>query len=162
MSSVSVSPATEVTSQWDLQANDPRERVPLVLGDNDFTTVTDTVTEIAMRRTPPMWYVAMTISLSPLRLATHARTVRSLPVTVIATSHTAQLPVLHELAIATPAASATSSMFAPRGAFVETSPVGVMNRTGTVCDSAAVRAKITISERSIYESCVKCVNVSAQ
>ncbi len=31
------------------QLNDPRERVPLVLGDNNFTTVTDKVTEIALR-----------------------------------------------------------------------------------------------------------------
>ncbi len=55
-------------TQWELQANHPSQRVPLVLGDNDFTTVTDTVTEIALRRTPPMWYVAMAMSLSLLSL----------------------------------------------------------------------------------------------
>ncbi len=36
---------TELT-QWELQANNPSERAPLVLGDNDFTTVTDTVTAL--------------------------------------------------------------------------------------------------------------------
>ena len=50
------------------QLNDPRERVPLVLGDNNFTTVTDKVTEIALRKTPTAWYIAFSISLSLLSL----------------------------------------------------------------------------------------------
>ncbi len=54
--------------QHELQPNDPRERVALVLGENDFTTVTDTVTKIALKRTPPMWYVAMAMALSLLSL----------------------------------------------------------------------------------------------
>ncbi|MCA9165672.1 MAG: polysulfide reductase NrfD, partial [Planctomycetales bacterium] len=54
--------------QWDQQLHDPRERVPLVLGKHNFTTVTDLVTGIALGRTPTMWYVAMAVSLSLLSL----------------------------------------------------------------------------------------------
>jgi molybdopterin-containing oxidoreductase family membrane subunit len=52
----------------DRQINDPRTRVPLVLGDNNFTTVTDKVTELALRRTPTAWYIAFSISLTLLSL----------------------------------------------------------------------------------------------
>ncbi len=50
------------------QPNDPRQRAPLVLGNNDFTTVTDKVTELALRRTPTAWYVAFAVSLFLLSL----------------------------------------------------------------------------------------------
>ncbi len=54
--------------QWEEQKYDPTRRTPLVLGNHDFTTVTDLVTGINLRRTPPMWYVAFAISLSLLSL----------------------------------------------------------------------------------------------
>ncbi len=50
------------------QLNDPYERTPLVLGDNDFTTVTDKVTSLALRKTPTAWYIAFSISLTLLSL----------------------------------------------------------------------------------------------
>lgn len=50
------------------QGNDPRTRVPLVLGDHSFTTVTDKVTELALRKTPIAWYIAFSISLTLLSL----------------------------------------------------------------------------------------------
>jgi len=47
----------------DNTAEDPRRRAPLVLGEQDFTTVTDTVCEIVERRTPPRaWTVAIGVS----------------------------------------------------------------------------------------------------
>jgi Ni/Fe-hydrogenase subunit HybB-like protein len=47
----------------DNTGDDPRQRAPLVLGDNDFTTVTETVCEIVERRqTPRAWYLAFGIS----------------------------------------------------------------------------------------------------
>jgi molybdopterin-containing oxidoreductase family membrane subunit len=58
----------ESDCQWDQQLHDPRERVPLVLGTHDFTSVTDLVSGIALGKTPRMWYVAMAISLSLLSL----------------------------------------------------------------------------------------------
>lgn len=68
MSSIATVANSEAESQWELQLDNPSQRVPLVLGDNDFTTVTDTVTELALRRTPRAWYVAFTISLSLLSI----------------------------------------------------------------------------------------------
>ncbi|MGI9455920.1 MAG: NrfD/PsrC family molybdoenzyme membrane anchor subunit [Aeoliella sp.] len=50
------------------QANDPRQRAPLVLGDNDFTTVTDKVTSLAFKPTPAAWYIAFAVSLTLLSL----------------------------------------------------------------------------------------------
>ena len=58
----------EQSDQSSSQVNDPRSRVPLVLGDNNFTTVTDTVTELALRKTPTAWYIAFSISLTLLSL----------------------------------------------------------------------------------------------
>jgi len=55
-------------SQWEQQAYDPRERAALVLGEHDFTTVTDSIAGIALGKTPTMWYVAMSVSLSLLSL----------------------------------------------------------------------------------------------
>jgi hypothetical protein len=55
-------------SQWEQQAYDPRERATLVLGEHDFTTVTDSIAGIALGKTPTMWYVAMSVSLSLLSL----------------------------------------------------------------------------------------------
>ncbi|MBL8872200.1 MAG: polysulfide reductase NrfD [Planctomycetaceae bacterium] len=55
-------------SQWEQQAYDPRERAALVLGEHDFTTVTDSIADIALGKTPTMWYVAMSVSLSLLSL----------------------------------------------------------------------------------------------
>jgi Ni/Fe-hydrogenase subunit HybB-like protein len=43
--------------------DDPRRRAPLVLGDNDFTTVTETVCGVVERPKPPLaWYIAFGIS----------------------------------------------------------------------------------------------------
>ena len=50
------------------QVNDPRLRAPLVLGDNDFASVTDKVTTLALRQTPTIWYVALAFSLVLLAL----------------------------------------------------------------------------------------------
>ena len=55
-------------SQWEQQAYDPRERATLVLGEHDFATVTDSIADIALGKTPTMWYVAMSVSLSLLSL----------------------------------------------------------------------------------------------
>ena len=79
MSSISLSSQTALVerardsddgapTQWEQQTYDPRQRTALVLGDHDFTTVTDTVTGIALGKTPTMWYVAMAVSLSLLSL----------------------------------------------------------------------------------------------
>jgi len=47
----------------DNTVEDPTRRAPLVLGDNDFTTVTETVCSIAERPKPPRaWYIAFAIS----------------------------------------------------------------------------------------------------
>lgn len=54
-------------SEPDNTSDDPRERSPLVLGDHDFGTLTDKVTDIALKpinQTPKAWYIAMAISLS--------------------------------------------------------------------------------------------------
>ncbi len=68
MSSSATVPNSQSQSQWELQLDNPSQRVALVLGDNDFTTVTDTVTALALRRTPPAWYVAFAVSLSLLSI----------------------------------------------------------------------------------------------
>ncbi len=49
-----------------VQVNDPRHRVPLVLGGHDFTTLTDLVTGLALRRAPTAWYIAFSIALTLL------------------------------------------------------------------------------------------------
>ena len=59
---------SESTSTSGRQENDPQQRVPLVLGDNDFSTVTEKVTSLALRPAPGGWYVAFGISLSMLSL----------------------------------------------------------------------------------------------
>ncbi|MEW6337973.1 MAG: NrfD/PsrC family molybdoenzyme membrane anchor subunit [Acidobacteriota bacterium] len=49
----------------DNSLEDPRRRAPLVLGENDFTTVTEKVCAIAERPRPPReWYIAFAISAS--------------------------------------------------------------------------------------------------
>jgi Ni/Fe-hydrogenase subunit HybB-like protein len=54
-------PARELDNSFD----DPRRRAPLVLGSNDFTTVTETVCGIVERpKTPRAWYVAFGLSLA--------------------------------------------------------------------------------------------------
>ena len=54
-------PARELDNTFD----DPRRRAPLVLGSNDFTTVTETVCGVVERPKPPRaWYVAFAISLT--------------------------------------------------------------------------------------------------
>jgi molybdopterin-containing oxidoreductase family membrane subunit len=79
MSSLSLSSAKELSgeqsergegqsTQWEQQSYDPRQRAPLVLGEHDLTTVTDTVVGITFNKTPTMWYVAMAVSLSLLSL----------------------------------------------------------------------------------------------
>ena len=69
MATIDVSTTTsEAVASSSRQINDPRTRVPLVLGDNNFTTVTDKVTALALRPTPRAWYVAFSISLTLLSL----------------------------------------------------------------------------------------------
>ncbi|MEQ1826787.1 MAG: NrfD/PsrC family molybdoenzyme membrane anchor subunit [Pirellula sp.] len=68
MSTISLPTANLSPTQFELQTNDPTQRVPLVLGEHDFTTVTDLVTNVTLRRTPTMWYVAMAGALSLLSL----------------------------------------------------------------------------------------------
>jgi molybdopterin-containing oxidoreductase family membrane subunit len=48
----------EVDNTYD----DPRKRSPLVVGDHDFTSVTDQVCSIVERKTPRAWYIAMAIA----------------------------------------------------------------------------------------------------
>ena len=48
----------------DNTGSDPRQRAPLVLGDNDFTSVTEKVCGLAQGRTPRAWYIAFAISVS--------------------------------------------------------------------------------------------------
>jgi molybdopterin-containing oxidoreductase family membrane subunit len=48
--------------------DDPRQREPLVLGDLDFRGVTDTVTGLALRKTPLTWWIAFFIALGLLQL----------------------------------------------------------------------------------------------
>ena len=51
--------------ELDNTSDDPRRRAPLVLGSNDFTTVTETVCGIVERPRPPLaWYVALAISMA--------------------------------------------------------------------------------------------------
>src|SRR6266511_1932647 len=50
--------------ETDNTGDDPRLRTPLVLGDTDFTRVTDTVTSITLHKTPLAWYIAFLFSLS--------------------------------------------------------------------------------------------------
>ncbi len=57
-----------VADPWERQRYEPSHRAPLVLGDHDFTSVTDVVTGITLRPTPPLWYVAFSISLAMLSL----------------------------------------------------------------------------------------------
>ncbi|MEX2214739.1 MAG: NrfD/PsrC family molybdoenzyme membrane anchor subunit [Phycisphaeraceae bacterium] len=48
----------EVDNTYD----DPAHRSPLVVGDHDFTSVTEQVCSIVERRTPRAWYIAMAIA----------------------------------------------------------------------------------------------------
>ena len=41
---------------------DPTHRAPLVVGKHNFTTITETVTDLNLRKTPKAWYVAFAIS----------------------------------------------------------------------------------------------------
>jgi molybdopterin-containing oxidoreductase family membrane subunit len=51
------------TLPLDNTVEDPRQRAPLVLGDHDFTSITETVCSIAERPKPPRaWYIAFAIS----------------------------------------------------------------------------------------------------
>lgn len=55
------------TAALDNTHDDPRQRAPLVLGDQDFTTVTETVCSIAERPRPHRsWYIALAMSSSLL------------------------------------------------------------------------------------------------
>ncbi len=49
-------------------ADDPRRRAPLVTGDQDFASVTETVTHLALRKPPRAWYIAFGISMALLGL----------------------------------------------------------------------------------------------
>lgn len=68
MSATATSPTPPIPSQWELQRHEPSQPVPLVLGEQDFASVTRLVCGLALRPTPPMWYVAMAVALSLLSL----------------------------------------------------------------------------------------------
>ena len=64
-----ITPHSPLTTSGDPLYNagdDSRQREPLVLGNNDFTTVTDKVTGLALNKPPLGWYIGMAISLSLL------------------------------------------------------------------------------------------------
>lgn len=52
----------------DNTSDDPRHRQPLVVGRHNFTTITDTITGLALRKTPKAWYVCFAITLTLLTL----------------------------------------------------------------------------------------------
>lgn len=48
---------------FDVTSDDPTQRAPLVLGDHDFESITDTVCGVVERPKPPTaWYIAFSIS----------------------------------------------------------------------------------------------------
>ena len=52
-----------VIDPLDNTLDDPTRPVPLVLGDNDFTTVTEKISDIVLeRKTPRAWYIAFTLT----------------------------------------------------------------------------------------------------
>ncbi len=53
--------ATALTANIDTTLEDPTKRAPLVIGDHDYRSVTDTVVGISDRRTPRAWYIAFAI-----------------------------------------------------------------------------------------------------
>ncbi len=61
-------PNTTVARSWDNTSDDPRLRPTLVLGGHDFASVTDTVTDITLRKAPKAWWIGLTCSLSLLGL----------------------------------------------------------------------------------------------
>ncbi len=63
-----ITTSTLAVPREDLQLYDPRERAPLVLDGHDFRSVTELVTDINLRPTPPMWYVAFAFSVSLLSM----------------------------------------------------------------------------------------------
>src|SRR6202142_3221025 len=71
MTTASTTLLDQVAAQHDgdNRLDDPRERSPLVVGNNDFASVTEIVSNLQERPHPPFaWYVAMAISLSLLGL----------------------------------------------------------------------------------------------
>src|SRR5882724_1422378 len=56
------------TSDAENRVDDPRFRSPLVVGDQNFSTLTDTVGNVAEGKVPFAWYVCFAISLSLLGL----------------------------------------------------------------------------------------------
>ena len=53
------------TAVIDNTIDDPRQRPPLILGGNDFTSVTEKVAGLVERPKPPRaWYIAFGISLA--------------------------------------------------------------------------------------------------
>ena len=57
-------PCGEINNAGD----DPRQREELILAGNDFSTITEKVTELAFRQPPMGWYIGMAVSLSLLGL----------------------------------------------------------------------------------------------
>ena len=52
---------SSVTDPYDNTVDDPTQPQELILGGQDFTTVTETVSDIVLeRKTPLAWYVAFT------------------------------------------------------------------------------------------------------
>ncbi|MDP9173040.1 MAG: polysulfide reductase NrfD [Planctomycetota bacterium] len=62
--------ALEIASRSDADntTDDPRFRAPLVVGNKDFTSVTQTVAAVAEVKTPRAWYIAFAMSLGLLSL----------------------------------------------------------------------------------------------
>ena len=55
--------------EFDNTGDDPRQRAPLILGDRDFTSVTETVCAVAEAPKPPRaWYIAMGFGIALLGL----------------------------------------------------------------------------------------------
>ena len=53
---------------FDNTTDDPTRRVPLVLGDNDFTSITDKITRIAAGKPPISWWLAFAFTASLLTM----------------------------------------------------------------------------------------------
>ena len=52
-----------IVGEVDNTFDDPRRRAPLITGEHDFTTITDTVARVAETPRPPRaWYIAFTIA----------------------------------------------------------------------------------------------------
>ena len=49
-------------SEIDNTFDDPTRRAPLITGDHDLTTITDTICGVIENKPPKIWYIALAIS----------------------------------------------------------------------------------------------------